>query len=146
MRSLSPAPIIDAEGRAAARLEGAAEWTARRQAPFALRRERRYRGDGWRNGRRRRSVEVSVADAEPRRDGGAGSRFGGSGFGLAVATVALTVVATNVAVGVFLWLAIDARLTNLEADVREIRVGMNDINARLAELSARVARLEGNSA
>ena len=97
----------------------------------------------WRNGWRRRSVDVSVADAEPRRDGGAGSRFGGSGFGLAVATVALTVVATNVAVGVFLWLAIDARLTNLEADVRESRVGMNDINARLTELSTRVARLEG---
>ena len=88
-------------------------------------------------------VDVSMADAEPRRDGGAGPRFGGFGFGLAVATVVLTVVATNVAVGAFLWLAIDARLTNIEADVREIRVGMNDINARLTELSTRVARLEG---
>lgn len=88
-------------------------------------------------------VDVSTVDADPRRDGAAGSRFGSFGFGLAIATVVLTVVATNVAVGAFLWLALDARLTNLEADVREIRVGMNDINARLVELSTRVARLEG---
>ena len=88
-------------------------------------------------------VDVSTVDADPRRDGSAGSRFGSFGFGLAIATVAPTVVATNAVVGAFLWLAIDARLTNLEADVREIRVGMNDINARLVELSTRVARLEG---
>lgn len=87
-------------------------------------------------------VDVSTVDADPRRDGAAGQRFGGLGFGLAVATVALTVVATNVAVGAFLRFAIDARLTNIEADVREIRVGMNDINARLVELSTRVARIE----
>ena len=85
-------------------------------------------------------VDVSMADAEPRRDGGAGSRFGGFGFGLAVATVVLTVVATNVAVGAFLWLAIDARLTNLEADMREFRA---ETNARLIELNTRVARIEG---
>ena len=92
-------------------------------------------------------VGVSMADAEPRRNGAAGPRFGGLGFGLAVATVALTVVATNMAVGAFLWLAIDARLTNLEADMREFRTETNarlaDVNARLIELNTRVARIEG---
>ena len=88
-------------------------------------------------------VDVATVDADPRRDGAAGSRVGGFGFGVAVASIALTVVATNVAVGAFLWLALDARLTNLEADVREIRVGMNGIDARLVELSTRVGRLEG---
>ena len=81
-----------------------------------------------------------MAEAEPRRNGAAGPRFGGLGFGLAVATVALTVVATNVAVGAFLWLAIDARLTNIEADMREFRA---ETNARLIELNTRVARIEG---
>lgn len=85
-------------------------------------------------------VDVSAVDADPRRDGAAGQKFGGLGFGLAVATVALTVVATNVAVGAFLWLAIDARLTNIEADMREFR---SETNARLIELNTRVARIEG---
>lgn len=85
-------------------------------------------------------VDVSTVDADPRRDGAAGQKFGGLGFGLAVATVALTVVATNVAVGAFLWLAIDARLTNIEADMREFR---SETNARLIELNTRVARIEG---
>ena len=88
-------------------------------------------------------VDVATVDADPRRDGAAGSRVGGFGFGVAIATVVLTVVATNAVVGAFLWLALDARLTNLEADVREIRVGMNGIDARLVELSTRVGRLEG---
>lgn len=85
-------------------------------------------------------VDVSTVDADPRRDGAAGQRFGGLGFGLAVATVALTVVATNVAVGAFLRFAIDARLTNIEADMREFR---SETNARLIELNTRVARIEG---
>lgn len=85
-------------------------------------------------------VDVSTVDADPRRDGAAGQRFGGLGFGLAVATVALTVVATNVAVGAFLRFAIDARLTNIEANMREFR---SETNARLIELNTRVARIEG---
>ena len=85
-------------------------------------------------------VDVSAVDADPRRDGAAGARVGGFCFGLAIATVVLTVVATNAVVGAFLWLAIDARLTNIEADMREFR---SETNARLIELNTRVARIEG---
>lgn len=99
-------------------------------------------------------VDVSMAAADPRRDGAAGPRFSGFGFGIAVATVALTVVATNVAVGALLWLAIDARLTNIEADVREFRSETNArftgvdarltaVDTRLIELNTRVDRIEG---
>ncbi len=92
-------------------------------------------------------VDVSMAAADPRRDGAAGPRFSGFGFGVAVAAVALTVVATNVVVGAFLWLAIDARLTNIEADMREFRSETNTrftgVDARLIELNTRVARIEG---
>lgn len=92
-------------------------------------------------------VDVSTVDADPRRNGAAGARFGSFGFGLAIATVVLTVVATNVAVGAFLRFAIDARLTNIEADVREFRSETNarfaGMDARLLELNTRVARIEG---
>ena len=64
-------------------------------------------------------VDVATVDADPRRGAAAGSRVGSFGFGLAIATVVLTVVATNAVVDAFLRLALDARLTNLEADVRE---------------------------
>ena len=76
-------------------------------------------------------ADIPVAGAGPDRRGGVGATA------LVIATIVLTVVGTNVAVGAFLWLAFDARMANIEAGQRYLQNG-------LSELSTRVGRIEGH--
>ena len=58
-------------------------------------------------------TDIPMADTGPDRR--AGVRANGFGFVIAVATVVLTVAGTNVAVGAFLWLALDVRMDRIDA-------------------------------
>ncbi len=86
-----------------------------------------------------------MADTGPDRRAGVGTN--GFGFGIVIATIVLTVVGTNVAVGAFLWLALDARMTNLEAGMSQLRT---ELKADIRELrdearatNTRLSRIEG---
>ena len=88
-------------------------------------------------------TDIPMADTGPdRRAGGRAN-----GFGIVIVTIVLTVVGTNVAVGAFLWLALDARMTNLEAGMSQLRT---ELKADIRELrdearatNTRLSRIEG---
>ena len=90
-------------------------------------------------------TDIPMADTGPDRRAGVGTN--GFGFGIAIVTIVLTVVGTNVAVGAFLWLALDARMTNLEAGMSQLRT---ELKADIRELrdearatNTRLSRIEG---
>ena len=90
-------------------------------------------------------ADIPMAGAGPDRRGGVGATA------LVIATIVLAVAGTNIAVGAFLWLALDARMANFEArtaqiDARmaNIEAGQRDLQLGLRELSTRVGRIEGH--
>ena len=93
-------------------------------------------------------ADIPMADTVQYR--GAGGRANGFGFVIAIATVVLTVVGTNVAVGVFLWLALDARMDQLDARMTSLESGMAELKTDIRELrdearatNTRLSRIEG---
>ena len=87
-------------------------------------------------------TDIPMADTGPYR--GAGVRA--NGFGIVIVTIVLTVVGTNVAVGAFLWLALDARLNQFEARVDRLDARMDRLETRMASLESRMASLESRMA
>ena len=99
-------------------------------------------------------TDVTMAGAGSRPQGGAGARFGTFGFALMVVSVVLTIVGSNVAVGAFLWFALDSRLNDVNNRINDLnnRVNQMDthinsrldkVNERLDDLNTRVSRIEG---
>ena len=106
-------------------------------------------------------TDITMADADARPQGGAGARFGRLGFALMVVSVVLTIIGSNVAVGAFLWFALDSRLNDMNThlnnrlnDVNErindvndrldnVNKRLDDVNERLDDLNTRVSRIEG---
>ena len=86
-------------------------------------------------------VDVSTVDTGPDRR--AGAKANGFGFGVIIATIVLTVVGTNVAVGAFLWLALDARMTSLEAGMGELRADIRELRDEARATNTRLSRIEG---
>ena len=83
-------------------------------------------------------ADIPMAGAGPDRRGGGGATA------LVIATIVLAVAGTNIAVGAFLWLAVDARMANFEARMANIEAGQRDLQIGLRELSTRVGRIEGH--
>ena len=92
-------------------------------------------------------TDVAMGGDGSRREGGSGARFGGLGFALMVVSVVLTIIGSNVAVGAFLWFALDSRIDDLNNRVNEMNTHINtrldDVNKRLDDLNTRVSRIEG---
>ncbi len=93
-------------------------------------------------------ADISMADTGPDRR--AGVKANGFGFVIAIATVVLTVVGTNVAVGAFLWLALDARMDRIDARMTSLETGMAELKTDIRELrdearatNTRLSRMEG---
>lgn len=95
-------------------------------------------------------ADIPMADTGPYR--GAGGRA--NGFGIVIVTIVLTVVGTNVAVGAFLWLALDARMNQFEARMTSLETGMSQLRTELKTdirelrdetraLNVRLSRMEG---
>lgn len=84
-------------------------------------------------------ADIPTADTGPNRRAG----IGASALGIIV-TIVLTVVGTNVAVGAFLWLALDARMASIETRMANIEAGQRDLQLGLRELGARAGRIEGH--
>ena len=95
-------------------------------------------------------TDVSTADTAPYR--GAGGRA--NGFGIVIVTIVLTVVGTNVTVGAFLWLALNARMNQFEARMTSLETGMSQLGTELKAdirelrdearaLNVRLGRMEG---
>ena len=91
-----------------------------------------------------------MADTGPDRRAGVGT----NGFGIVIVTIVLTVVGTNVAVGAFLWLALDARMNQFEARMTSLETGMSQLRTELKAdirelrdetraLNVRLSRMEG---
>ena len=95
-------------------------------------------------------TDIPMADTGPdRRAGGRAN-----GFGIVIVTIVLTVVGTNVAVGAFLWLALDARMNQFEARMTSLETGMSQLRTELKAdirelrdetraLNVRLSRMEG---
>ena len=92
-------------------------------------------------------TDVTMAGEGSRREGGAGTRFGSVGFALMVVSVVLTIIGSNVAVGAFLWFALDSRLNDVNNRINEMNTHINNrldnVNERLDDLNTRVSRIEG---
>ena len=106
-------------------------------------------------------TDVTMAGEGSRPQGGAGARFGTFSFALMVVSVVLTIVGSNVAVGAFLWFALDSRLddmdTHIDNRLNEVIIRLDDViirldktnerldevNERLDDLNTRVSWIEG---
>ena len=86
-------------------------------------------------------TDIPMADTGPDRRAGVGTN--GFGFGIVIATIVLTVVGTNVAVGAFLWLALDARMTSLEAGMGELKADIRELRDEARATNTRLSRIEG---
>ena len=80
-----------------------------------------------------------MADTGPDRRAGVGT----NGFGIVIATIVLTVVGTNAAVGAFLWLALDARMTSLDAGMGELGADIRELRDEARATNTRLSRIEG---
>ena len=75
-------------------------------------------------------TDIPMADTGPdRRAGGRAN-----GFGIVIVTIVLTVVGTNVAVGAFLWLALDARMNQFEARMDRLDARMTSLETGMSQL------------
>ena len=99
-------------------------------------------------------TDIVMAGEGSRREGGSGARFGRLGFALMVVSVVLTIVGSNVAVGAFLWFALDSRLNDVNTRINDLNNRVNEmdrhinsrldkVNERLDDLNTRVSRIEG---
>ncbi len=84
-------------------------------------------------------TDIPMADTGPYR--GAGGRA--NGFGIVIVTIVLTVVGTNVAVGAFLWLALDARMASLEIGMAELKTDIRELRDEARATNTRLSRIEG---
>ena len=95
-------------------------------------------------------ADIPMADTGPDRRAGVRT----NGFGIVIVTIVLTVVGTNVAVGAFLWLALDARMNQFEARMTSLETGMSQLRTELKTdirelrdetraLNVRLSRMEG---
>ena len=95
-------------------------------------------------------TDVAVAGESPRPQGGSGARFGSPGFALMAVSVVLAIVGSNVAVGAFLWSALDSRLNDVNERINDVNDRLDNVNRRLDnvnerldDLNTRVSRIEG---
>ena len=87
-------------------------------------------------------TDVTMAGEGPRREGVGGARFGTLTWRMVVSLV-LTIVISNVAVGAFLWFALDSRLNDVNDRLDDTIIGLDGVIVRLDDLNTRVSRIEG---
>ena len=82
-------------------------------------------------------ADVSAVDAgrESRSGGAARDRVGAGAF-------LLTVVGTNIALGAFLWFAMDARFSSMESRLAGIESRLTIFESRLIHIDSRLAGIE----